>query len=140
MASTYADEVLTTIGTTVKVNDVVIQGAYNYSDLGSDAAELDVTPLSATHAIKKPGLIDEPAWELDYYENATDWAAIEATKNQGSVTLEIIHSDGSKFTNTGEYSSNYETGGSVNGAHQCKAMFTLTSGAGWTRAAASGNG
>ena len=137
MSSTYAEEVLTTIGTTVKVGNTVIAGAYNYSDLGADANELDATPLSATHAIKVPGLIDEPAWELDYYENPTDWAAIEATKNSASVNLEIAYSDGSKRTNTGIYSSNYETGGSVNGLHQCKAKFTLISGEGWTYVPAS---
>ena len=133
MPNTYAEEVLTTIGTTVKVNNTVIAGAYNYSDLGADANELDATPLNATHAIKVPGLIDEPAWELDYYENETDWNAIEAVKSSASVTLTITHNDGSVFTNTGKYASNYETGGSVNGLHQCKAKFTLTSGSGWTR-------
>ena len=132
MSSTYAEEVLTTIGTTVKIGNTVINGAYNYSDLGADANELDATPLTVTHAIKVPGLIDEPAWELDYYENPTDWAAIEATKNSASVNLEIAYSDGSKRTNTGIYSSNYEAGGSVNGLHQCKAKFTLISGEGWT--------
>ena len=133
MSANYAEEVLSTIGTTVKIGNTVIEGAYNYSDLGADAQELDCTGLTHTHAVKVPGLIDEPAWELDYYENETDWATIEATKNESSVTLTIEHSDGSKFTNTGKYASNYEAGGSVNGMHQCKAKFTLTSGTGWTR-------
>ena len=137
MSSEYANEYLTTIGTTVKVGNTVIGSAYSYSDLGADANELDATPLSATHAIKVPGLIDEPAWELDYYENPTDWAAIEATKNSGPVTLEITYKNGSKRTNTGIYSSNYETGGSVNDLHKCKAKFTLISGEGWTYVPAS---
>ena len=131
---TYAEAVLSSIGTSVKVGSTLIEGAYSYSDLGADAQELDATGLTHTTAIKVPGLIDQPAWELNYYESAADWATIEATKNSASVALSIEHSDGSKFTNTGKYASNYETGASVNGMHQCKAKFTLAGE--WTRVAA----
>lgn len=129
----YKDEVLTSIGTKVKVNNTLIEGAVSYGDLGADAQELDATGLCHTHSVKKPGLIDLPAWELVYNENASDIATIEGTRGSSSVTLTIEHNDGSTLTNTGELASNYEIGGSSNSMHQYRAKFTLNSGAGWTR-------
>ena len=137
----YVDDVLTNIGVTVKVGNTTIQGAYQYGDLGADANELDATPLSSTHAIKKPGLIDEPAWELDYYFNEADFDAIAAVKSAGtSVALEISFPDGVKFTNTGECASNYLTGDSTGNVAKAKATFTLGNTNGWVKVPASGNG
>lgn len=133
----YVDDVLTTIGITVKVGTNTIQGAYNYGDLGANAADLDATPLSASHSIKKPGLQDDPAWELSYYYNDTDFDAIEAVRTAGTaVALEVTFADGTKFTNTGICGSNYLTGQGVGQVAQAKASFQLANATGWTKTSA----
>ena len=130
----YIDDVLTTIGITVKVGNTAIQGAYNYSDLGAEPNELDATPLSNTHAVKKPGLIDDPKWELDYYYNETDFSAIETLRTAGtSSTIEITLPNGAKFSNTAICGANIVTGGSVGSMQQAKAIFTLGNANGWTK-------
>ena len=130
----YVDEVLTSVGITVKVGSTTVQGAFNFSDLGAEPGELDATPLSATHAVKKPGLIDDPAWELQYYYNETDHEALETIREAGqSVELEVTFPNGTKFTNTGTLGSNIIIGSSVNSIQQVKAVFTLGNLNGWQK-------
>jgi hypothetical protein len=130
----YVDEVLTTIGVTVKVGDTAIQGAYNYSDLGAAPNDLDATPLSSQYSVKKAGLIDLGNWELDYYYNAKDWGTIETAKAGGTaVALTVTFPGGDVFSNTGTVGSNYLTGQGVGSMAQAKAVFALAGG--WTRTA-----
>lgn len=137
LRSSYQQDVLTSIGVEVAFQigsetPVVIDGCFNYGDLGADAQDLDATPLSATHAIKKAGLIDEPKWEVQYYYNEADYAAIEALKNAQSVTAKVTFPNGTVKTNTVEYSSHYVTGSQVNGMIVAKAAFVLGNANGWT--------
>lgn len=139
LRASYQDDVLTTIGIEVYLktgsatgDGTAIAGAYSFGDLGADANELDATPLSASHAIKKPGLIDDPAWELQYYYNDADYQAIEGMKGS-TITITVKFPNGTKFTNTAELASNYPTGASVGGIQAAKASFTLGNANGWTR-------
>lgn len=130
----YVDDRVSSIGIKVKVGTTEIEGAYQFGDLGADAAELDVTPLSATHAQKIPGLVDDPAWELNYYYSDTDFQTIETAKSGGtSVNLSVEFPNGTTFTNTGMVASNFVTGTSTNQGIQCKASFTLGGANGWTK-------
>lgn len=130
----YFDDVLTTIGITIKVGSTTVQGAYNYSDIGAEPNDLDATPLSATHAVKKPGLIDDAKWELDYYYNETDFTALETIRTGGSsTTIEVTLPNGAKYANTGILGANILTGGTVGAMQQTKAVFTLGNANGWTK-------
>lgn len=141
LRATYQNDVLTSIGIEVYIKSgtgtgdgTMIDGAYSFGDLGADANELDATPLAATHSIKKPGLIDEPKWELNYYYNDTDFQTINTAKSAtGTKTVTVKFPNGTKFTNTVEVASNYVTGSSVNGMIAAKASFTLGNANGWTR-------
>lgn len=139
LRASYQQDVLTAIGIEVFIktgsatgDGTAIAGAYSYSDLGADAQEQDATPLSATHAVKKPGLIDEPKWELNYYYNETDFEAIEDAKGS-TCTITVKLPNNAKFTNTAEISSNYVTSAQVGGMIAAKATFTLGNSDGWTK-------
>lgn len=137
LRNTYQDDVLTTIGIEVLLktgtatgDGTAIAGAYSFGDLGAEANDLDATPLSASHAIKKKGLVDDPAWTLDYYYNEDDFDAIEGMKDS-TITITVKMPNGTKFTNTAELSSNYVTGAGVGAVAAARASFTLGNADGW---------
>lgn len=136
MASTFnLEDVLTTIGTVVKVGTTEIVWAHDYSDLGADPNTLDATPLSSKVALKKDGLIDQDMWELSYYYNAADYGTIDTLKTAGTSTaLSVEFEDGDKFTNTGVCVANYLTGGSVGAMQDTVAKFVLNGP--WTKVSA----
>lgn len=121
------EDVLTSVGVTVKIGSVTVVWASDVSDMGGDKEQLDATPLISTVKINKSGLEDREAWTVEYFHNDTDFAALNGLKTAGtSQNLEVDLPDGSKFTNTGVVTGNYMTAIAVNNMLKDKVTVDLS--------------
>lgn len=113
---------LSTIGITVKINNVAIWGATDYSDLGGEPDMIDATKLSDSVRVNVKGVQDQNAWTCTYqYEQdstegaTTDYDRLKVLEDAGTknVPVSVELPDGSIFTNSGEIST-YIQGKGVN--------------------------
>lgn len=123
------NDYLTSIGVTVKVNNVAVAGATEFDDLGSAPDMIDATKLTDAVRVNKRGVQDQGAWTVTYLFNnnltTSDFRTLEALDAAGaSVSIEVAFPDGTKFTNSG-IPSNYATGASVNQMLQGRCAFAL---------------
>lgn len=120
---------LSTIGIVVKVNNVAVKGATEFSDLGASPNLLDATKLTDTVKVNVPGVQELPAWVVTYLfnnnNNDSDFRTLQTLSAAGTaVAVEVDMPDGTKFTNTG-IPTNYAVGGQVNQMQTAKCEFAL---------------
>lgn len=109
------EDVLTAVGVEVKIGDTTITWATDIGALGGDKEQLDATPLISPVRINKSGVEDRQAWTVEYFHNNDEFVALNALKTAGTEqTIEVKFPDGSKQTNSGVVTGNYQTDIAVN--------------------------
>lgn len=130
--STY----LTSIGITVKVDDITVESATSIGDLGGAPTMIDGTTLADRSRVSYIGVQEQDSWEIEYlFENKTTdstFRKLDAMTADQTVshTVEVAFPDGTKFTNHGTVSNR------VNGAgvgEMIKCVLTVALGGAWTR-------
>lgn len=131
-------ERLSTIGITVKVNNVAIAGVTEFGDLGGDPTMLDATVLTDEARVNVLGVQEQDNWTLSYVWNRADYQALNtAAASATPVAIEVAFPEGDTFTNTGTV-SNVANGASVNAVRMGRASIAL--GGKWVYTAGSNNG
>lgn len=125
------EDVLTSVGIEVKIgtsgNMTTISWASDIGALGGDREQLDSTPLVSPVRINKSGVEDRQAWEVEYFHNNAEFVALNAMKTAGTEQdIEIVFPDGSKQTNKGVVTGNYQTDITVNSMIKDKVTVDLS--------------
>lgn len=125
-------DVLTSVGTIVKVGDNIIKWAHTIADLGAEPESIDCTPLASKVSLSKAGVVQQDNWTIDYYYNKHDYDALETLKAETtSSPITVKYNDGTVFSNSGHVAANYASGHGTNEMFECHAVIEL-SGA-WTK-------
>lgn len=102
---------LSSVGVIIKVNNVNLDGAINFGDLGGTPTMIDATCLTDKVQVNILGVQKQDAWAVEYLYNSKSYAQIDAlaADDTKSYPVSITFPDGSTFTNTGKI-SNYVNG------------------------------
>ncbi|MCD7887006.1 MAG: phage tail protein [Clostridiales bacterium] len=108
---------LSSIGITVKVNDVEMNYVQEIGDIGGTPSELDATCMKDSMKHYVPGVQDTQAYEITYlFDNAdasSDYRKLKALQDTKSVVpVAVTLPDGTVFASTG-YVSTYVVGAKV---------------------------
>lgn len=127
--SADTNDYLTSIGIVIKVNNVAVKGATEYTDLGASPNLLDATKLTDTVKVNKPGVQEYAAWVVTYLFNnneaGSDFRTLQALADAGTaVPVSVEFTDGTTFANTG-IPTNYAVGAKVNEMQTAKCEFAL---------------
>lgn len=102
---------LSSIGITVKINNVAVWGAVDFSDLGAAPSTIDATKLTDAARVYIPGIKDIGLWTVTYqYETGdetTDYDRLKTleTAHTKNVPVSVEFSNGDVFSTTGEVST-----------------------------------
>ncbi|MCD8147097.1 MAG: phage tail protein [Clostridiales bacterium] len=112
-----ATQGLSSIGISVKVNDVEMNYVQEISDIGGAPSELDATCFNDSLKHYVPGVQDTQAYEITYlFDNAdasSDYRVLKALQDAKSVVpVAVTLPDGTVFASTG-YVSTYVVGTKV---------------------------
>ena len=111
-----ANNYLTSIGVVVKVNNVAVAGATEYSDIGGAPSTIDATKLTDTVRVNKTGVQEQDAFDITFLFNnnlvTSDFRVLKALEGTHNVPVSVEFPDGTKASNTGDVSV-YASGGSV---------------------------
>ena len=128
---------LTTIGVIVKINNVAVKGATEYSDIGGAPSTIDATKLTDTVRVNKIGVQEQDNWDVTYWFNnneaASDFRVLKALDEAKTlnVPVSVEFPDGSVASNTGQVST-YVSGGSVGEMQSAHAIVALDGAWTWT--------
>lgn len=121
---------LSTEGIEIKINNVAMEAAYDFSQIGGEPSQIDTTTLKdkvRTHIL---GVQEQDNWTVNYYYKSGDadndykrLRALQDAKTK-AVPVEISFPDGMRFTNSGEIST-YIQGKGVNEAIAAVAVVAL---------------
>lgn len=130
-----ANNYLTSIGVTVKINNVAIAGATEFSDVGGAPSTIDATKLTDTVRVNKLGVQEMDNFDVTFLfnnnESTSDFRVLKALEGQLAVPVEVSFPDGTKATNTGSLGV-YATGAQINEMLQAHAVMALDGNWTWT--------
>lgn len=111
-------KLLSTIGVKVKINNVLIEKATSFGDIGAEPSRIDATSLADSVRVNILGVQEYDSWTMEYLYNDTDNATLQAAETASKtapVPVEVELPNGDKYANTAEVSA-YVAGGGVNEA------------------------
>ena len=130
-----ANNYLTSIGVTVKVNNVAVAGATELSAIGGAPTTIDATKLTDTVRVNKLGVQEQDNFDITFLfnnnETASDFRVLRALQGAHATPVEVNLPDGTKATNTGEVSV-YTDGITIGSMIQAHCVIALDGAWTWT--------
>lgn len=130
-----ANNYLTSIGASVKINNALVAGATEFSDIGGAPSTVDATKLSDTVRVNKLGVQEMDNFDVTFLfnnnESTSDFRVLKALEGQNNIPIEVTFPDGTKATNTGAIGV-YATGAQINEMLKGHAVLALDGNWTWT--------